>query len=90
MVHLTTETGPGYQLAIKTLRDAAEVSNTQGPDFNLTQFAVLVSAASFLEGQAGIPISLVSRVDNLTSRDLLSHVPSEMFKEDIDESVDGN
>jgi hypothetical protein len=40
----------GYELAIKKLRDSAEASNVEGPDRNLTQWAVMISAASFLEG----------------------------------------
>jgi len=40
----------GYQNAIDVLKANGEMCNAPGPDHNLTQWAVMVSAASFLEG----------------------------------------
>lgn len=40
----------GYQKAISVLRDAGEKANVEGPERNLTRWAVMVAAASFLEG----------------------------------------
>jgi hypothetical protein len=40
----------GFQNAIDLLRSTGESANVQGPERNLTMWAVMVSAASFLEG----------------------------------------
>lgn len=42
----------GFQNAIDVLKANGETANIEGPDRNLTQWAVMVSAASFLEGLA--------------------------------------
>lgn len=40
----------GYQNAIDALKVNGETANVEGPERNLTTWAVMVSAASFLEG----------------------------------------
>jgi hypothetical protein len=43
----------GYKNAVTTLQEAGERADVEGPDRNLTAWAVYVSAASFLE--KGLP-----------------------------------
>jgi hypothetical protein len=43
----------GYRRAAHDLRQAADLAHAEGPNRSLTEWAVYVAGASFLEGQAG-------------------------------------
>lgn len=48
-----SEQRKGYQRAARDLRQAADLAHAEGPNRSLTEWAVYVAGASFLEGQAG-------------------------------------